>query len=101
MINDPDLLILDEPFMGVDPAGSVSLRKEIRRLADQGSAVMVSSHTLGLIEKVADRIIVMNKGKIVVRGSLDQLRRTFGEQKDLEQLFMQITKSEEKEPVDD
>jgi ABC-2 type transport system ATP-binding protein len=73
LLGEPDLLILDEPGNGLDPAGIVEMRDLMRRLKAQGNAVLISSHVLHEIEQICDRIIILNHGKIVVQGKVDSL----------------------------
>ena len=98
VLHEPKVLVLDEPFMGVDPSGARWIRQELRRLADQGSAILTSSHTLMLVEKLADRIVIMNRGKIIAEGTVDELRQSLDgtEKQDLEDLFLKITQEEKK-----
>jgi ABC-2 type transport system ATP-binding protein len=73
LLNEPDLLILDEPANGLDPAGIVEMRDLMRRLKSQGHTVLISSHVLHEIEQICDRIIILNHGKIVVQGKVEAL----------------------------
>ena len=76
----PELLILDEPANGLDPAGIVEMRDLIRSLADEGMTVLVSSHLLSEIEHICDRLIMISDGKTVFQGEVAQLRATRGDQ---------------------
>ncbi|HZU13849.1 MAG TPA: ATP-binding cassette domain-containing protein [Chloroflexota bacterium] len=73
LLGDPDLLLLDEPANGLDPAGIVEMRDLLRRLKAEGKTVFISSHVLHEIEQVCDRIAILQKGRIVVQGSVQQL----------------------------
>lgn len=73
LLSDPELLILDEPTNGLDPAGIVEVRSLIRELADQGRTVVVSSHLLSEIEAAADYLIVIRFGELLFSGPLDAL----------------------------
>ncbi len=73
LLKDPDLLVLDEPANGLDPAGIVEMRRMLRDLADSGKTVFVSSHQLGEIEQVCDRIVIINHGRVVAAGSVDEV----------------------------
>jgi len=95
VLHQPRLLVLDEPFMGIDPTGSHWIREEMSRLAKQGSGILVTSHTLSLIEKIADRVIIINHGRVAAEGSIDQLQGAMGEEKDLEDLFLEVTRETE------
>ncbi|HFQ92589.1 MAG TPA: ABC transporter ATP-binding protein, partial [Anaerolineae bacterium] len=74
LLNDPDLVILDEPTNGLDPAGIQEMRGFIRDLADeQGKTVFLSSHLLGEVEQVCDRVAIINQGEIVSEGRVADL----------------------------
>ncbi len=73
LLGDPDLLFLDEPLDGLDPAGQAQIKLKLRELAQQGKTVVVSSHNLSDVETLADHVIVINRGKLVSSGSLDAL----------------------------
>ncbi len=73
LLTDPDLLILDEPANGLDPAGIVEMRSLMHRLREEGHTVFVSSHVLHEIEQVCDRIAIMNHGRVVAQGSVQEL----------------------------
>lgn len=73
MLHNPDLLILDEPANGLDPAGIVEMRDLMKRLKAHGHTVLISSHVLHEIEQICDRIAILNHGKIVVQGRVDAL----------------------------
>ncbi|ELY83981.1 ABC transporter ATP-binding protein [Natrinema altunense] len=74
LVGDPDLLILDEPSSGLDPTGMQELREIITAEADRGTTVFFSSHILGEVEAVCDRVGIMNDGRLVATGTLDALR---------------------------
>lgn len=74
LVGDPDLLILDEPSSGLDPAGMQEMREIITEEADRGTSVFFSSHILGEVEAVCDRIGIMNEGRLVATGTLDDLQ---------------------------
>jgi ABC-type multidrug transport system ATPase subunit len=73
LLPGPDLLILDEPANGLDPAGIVEMRKLMSRLKDEGRTVLISSHVLHEIEQMCDRIVILNHGRIVVQGRVAAL----------------------------
>jgi ABC-2 type transport system ATP-binding protein len=80
LLAGPELLILDEPTNGLDPAGIVEMRDLIRSLADEGMTVFVSSHLLAEIEHICDRLIMISDGKTVFQGQVDELRATRGDE---------------------
>ena len=73
LLRDPDILILDEPMNGLDPAGIVEIRALLRELAQQGKTILVSSHLLAEVQEVADQVIIINKGRLVFEGDLASL----------------------------
>ena len=70
LLKDPDLIILDEPANGLDPAGIVEMRQLIRRLAAEGKTVFVSSHQLGEMQQTCDVLTIINKGRVIRSGSV-------------------------------
>ena len=73
LLGEPELLLLDEPLDGLDPAGQRGFRARLRDLADQGKTIVVSSHDMADIEALADYVVVVNHGRLVAQGSLDEL----------------------------
>ncbi len=73
LIGDPELLLLDEPLDGLDPAGQKAFRARLRSLADAGQTVVVSSHDMADIEALADYVVVINKGRLVSQGPIEGL----------------------------
>ena len=74
LLKDPELLILDEPTNGLDPAGMAEMRSFIRSLAQGGRTVVLSSHLMGEVEQVCDRVGVIRDGALVAEGTVEQLR---------------------------
>jgi ABC-2 type transport system ATP-binding protein len=73
LIGEPELLLLDEPLDGLDPAGQMAFRARLRAIADSGQTVVVSSHDLADIEALADYVVVIQHGKLVAQGPLEEL----------------------------
>ncbi|MFN2563221.1 MAG: ABC transporter ATP-binding protein [Jatrophihabitans sp.] len=73
LLGDPRVLVLDEPANGLDPDGIRWLRGLLRHLADQGRTVLVSSHQLNEVQEIADRVVILNHGRLVQSGSIDEL----------------------------
>src|SRR5882724_7331392 len=88
LINNPDLLILDEPTSGLDPLGRMKVREIIQRLKDEGKTVFFSSHELGEVETVCDRVAILHQGELKVEGRVSDLAREH--QCNLEQLFLRV-----------
>ncbi len=94
LLHDPKVLILDEPTVGLDPKSARLIKDILRQIADRGSAVMLSTHILEIAERMCDRIGIINKGKLVAMGTLDQLR-SLGKADEngasLEDIFLELT----------
>jgi ABC-2 type transport system ATP-binding protein len=88
LINDPALLVLDEPTSGLDPVGRMQVREIINRLKDEGKTVLFSSHELGEVETVCDRVAILHEGKLKVVGKVEVLTREHD--CGLEQLFLRV-----------
>lgn len=88
LINNPDLLILDEPTSGLDPLGRMKVREIIQRLKNEGKTVLFSSHELGEVETVCDRVAILNRGRLMEEGAVDELVRRH--QLNLEQIFLRV-----------
>jgi len=88
LINDPDLLILDEPTSGLDPLGRMRVREIIQRLKNEGKTVFFSSHELGEVETVCDRVAIINQGELQVEGRVADLIEKH--ETNLEQIFLKI-----------
>jgi ABC-2 type transport system ATP-binding protein len=88
LINDPDLLILDEPTSGLDPIGRMQVRSIIHRLKAEGKTVFFSSHELGEVETVCDRVGIMHEGELKAEGRVEDLMREHN--MNLEQVFLKI-----------
>jgi len=88
LINNPDLLILDEPTSGLDPLGRMKVREIIQRLKDDGKTVFFSSHELGEVETVCDRVGIINQGELIAEGRVADLTREH--HANLEQVFLKL-----------
>jgi ABC-2 type transport system ATP-binding protein len=73
LVREPRLLLLDEPTTGLDPGGMRDMRRLVRRLADQGITVLLSSHLMGEVEELCDRVAIVRTGRVVYEGSLSEL----------------------------
>jgi ABC-2 type transport system ATP-binding protein len=88
LINDPELLILDEPTSGLDPLGRMKVRDIIQRLRNDGKTVFFSSHELGEVETVCDRVAILHQGELKVEGSVEELKQQY--QTHLEAIFLKL-----------
>ena len=84
--HDPKLLILDEPFVGLDPIASHNLKSVMRELCDNGASIFFSTHVLEVAEKLCDRVGIIKKGKLVAEGTMQEIAGD----KSLEALFLEI-----------
>jgi len=89
LINNPDLLVLDEPTSGLDPIGRMKVRQIIQRLKNEGKTVFFSSHELGEVETICDRVAILNQGELKAEGRVDALVRQY-QCANLEQVFLKI-----------
>lgn len=89
LIHEPSIWVLDEPMVGLDPQSVFELKEEMRRHADSGRTVFFSTHVLDVAEKLCDEIGIISHGKLIAKGTLEELRR--GETKSsLEELFLEL-----------
>lgn len=91
MIN-PKNWILDEPMTGLDPSSSYLLKTKMREHAENGNAVLFSTHVLEVAEKLCDRVGIINHGQLIFVGTLEELKASKGENESLESLFLELTK---------
>ena len=89
LLHNPDLLLLDEPFSGLDVASALTLRSLIQELARRGKVVLFSSHELDTVERISHRIVILHHGKVVADDSIERLR-TLMELQTLESIFAQL-----------
>lgn len=92
-LHRPAVVLMDEPLTGLDPRGIRSAKEEVRELARSGTAVLLSSHLLDLVEALADRILILDHGRKVFEGTLGEARHTLaaGESRSLEEIFLSVT----------
>jgi ABC-2 type transport system ATP-binding protein len=95
LIHNANVMLFDEPLIGVDPAGAHELKQEILRAKSDGAAVLISTHLLDTAEKLCDRVIILNRGVKMIEGTLEELRRFSGmETSSLEEVFLKLTEDE-------
>jgi ABC-2 type transport system ATP-binding protein len=93
LVHRPEVLVIDEPMVGLDPRSAWLLKDMLRTFVDQGGTALVSTHTLELAESLCDRLAVLNRGRVVAAGSMDDLRRAAEtEHGGLEEVFLKITR---------
>lgn len=89
LIHSPSLWILDEPMMGLDPPSAFALKEIMKEHRDAGKTVFFSTHVLDVAEKICDRVAIINKGKLVLCGDMDEIKRAQGDES-LEEIFMSV-----------
>lgn len=92
-LHRPAVVLMDEPLTGLDPRGIRAAKSEIRELARAGTSVLLSSHLLDLVEALADRLLIVDRGRKVFEGTLAEARHTLvaGESRSLEEIFLAVT----------
>jgi ABC-2 type transport system ATP-binding protein len=96
-LHNPRVILLDEPLTGLDPRGIRTMQDSIRSRAEGGSSVIVSSHLLSLVEDVCTSVLILHHGRMLIHGSLSDLRREIddrGRCETLEELFFRLTETE-------
>jgi ABC-2 type transport system ATP-binding protein len=92
LIHRPACIVVDEPMVGLDPKAARLLKDIFRQFVDGGGTVLMSTHTLEIAEVMCDRIAIMQRGKVVAAGTMDELRRqTASGNVSLEELFLRLT----------
>lgn len=90
LIHDPKNWILDEPIVGLDPLMAHALKDLMRQKAKEGKAIFFSTHILEIAEQLCDRVGIINKGKLILVGQVNELQQARNEQKTLEDLFLEL-----------
>ena len=91
LMHDPKVLVLDEPTVGLDPKSARLIKDVLRQFADRGSLVFVTTHILEIAERLCDRIGIINQGKLVAVGTMDELRSLGRGEASLEDIFLGLT----------
>jgi len=92
LVHNPQVLIVDEPMVGLDPHGAKFLKEAFKRYAKQGMSIFLSTHSLNVAEEVADRLAIIHRGELITIGTLASIREKTGHlDEGLENLFLQLT----------
>ena len=91
LIHSPKLLILDEPMVGLDAKSAFRLKEIMRALADEGRTVFFSTHVMEVAENLCDRIGIINRGKVIAVGTLDEIKAAAKDTGSLEKIFLELT----------
>jgi ABC-2 type transport system ATP-binding protein len=95
LLHDPNTLVIDEPMVGLDPRHASIVKQVLRERASQGMTVFLSTHQLGIAEEMADRIAIINRGRIIALGSVEELREQAHEDGGLEKVFLSLVDAED------
>jgi ABC-2 type transport system ATP-binding protein len=98
LLHNPELIILDEPFTGLDPASALVLRRLIQSLGEAGKTVLFSSHELDTVERIAQQVIILSKGRVVADGTVAELRDLVSAPS-LEEVFRQLAVSNDPDAI--
>jgi ABC-2 type transport system ATP-binding protein len=92
LIHEPEVLVIDEPMVGLDPRAAKQVRELMTAYADKGNTVLLTTHSMEVAEEVADRVLLVHKGQIAAAGTLTELQAQVGDARaDLEAIFLQLT----------
>lgn len=94
LLHEPHNWIIDEPMTGLDPKSTFELKQIMKELTRKNYSVFFSTHILDVAEKLCDRIGIINNGKLIFTGTLEEMKKELKENKSLEELFMEITKND-------
>ena len=95
LLHDPQILVIDEPMVGLDPRAAKQVRKLMRDYALKGNTVLLTTHSMEVAEAVSDRVLLINKGQIAAEGTLTELQEQVGNNRaDLEDIFLKITEED-------
>lgn len=93
LLHQPDVFILDEPMVGLDPKSAHNLKEYMREHCDKGNTVFFSTHVLEVAEKLCDRIGIISRGKLIACGTMDELKEQAKNTGSLENIFLELTEA--------
>jgi ABC-2 type transport system ATP-binding protein len=92
VVHEPRVLIVDEPMVGLDPHGARNLKEALKRYAQHGTTVFLSTHSLNVAEELADNLAIIHQGSILTTGTLEHIREITGKRDEgLEPMFLELT----------
>lgn len=91
LLHEPEVFILDEPMVGLDPRSSNNLKKYMRESCKRGKTVFFSTHILEVAEKLCDRIGIIHQGRLIACGTMDELKNRAANRENLENIFLELT----------
>ena len=89
LLHEPELMVMDEPFVGLDPKAALTVKNMMKELCSKGSAVFFSTHVLDVAQRLCNKIAIIKQGEIIAAGNMDDL---VGD-KTLEDVFMEVTEN--------
>ena len=96
LLHDPKLLVVDEPMVGLDPASARLVKSVLRQRVEAGCAILMSTHTLSVADEVADRVGIIHRGRLIVQGTQEEVRRSTPAMGSLEDVFRDLTEGAER-----
>src|SRR5512146_1526551 len=99
LMHDPRVLVLDEPTVGLDPKSARLIKDILRQMADRGAAIFLSTHILEIAERMCDRIGILDRGRLVAAGTMEELRALGQGERSLEDIFLSLTGGAEYAPL--
>jgi ABC-2 type transport system ATP-binding protein len=101
LIHEPRILVIDEPMVGMDPKGARALKDLFRALAERGTTIFLSTHSIAVAEEICHRIAIIRKGRLIACGTMAEIRqRTGGANGNLESVFLELTREQERGGAD-
>jgi len=94
LLHDPEVIIIDEPMVGLDPTHARVVKDELKARSRAGCTILLSTHTLDIVEEIADRIAILNHGRMVACGTLAELRQQTASSGALEEIFLSLVREE-------
>jgi ABC-2 type transport system ATP-binding protein len=92
--HDPKLIILDEPFTGLDPVNTELIRNEILRLRENGATIIFSTHRMEQVEEICEDIVLINEGKVILEGKVEKIKEDFKEHKYKVEFYNSVEESQ-------
>ena len=96
LLHEPSVIVIDEPMVGLDPQHARIVKDELKARSRNGTTIFLSTHTLSIVEEIADRIGIIDHGRLIAGGSVDDLRKQAQETGDLERVFLTLLDSQAK-----
>ncbi|WP_303861268.1 ABC transporter ATP-binding protein [Alkalibaculum bacchi] len=91
LLHEPEIFVLDEPMVGLDPKSAYNLKEIMNEHCQKGKSVFFSTHVLEVAEKICNRVAIINKGKIIAQGTIEELKNMTKNNESLENIFLELT----------